>query len=369
MGSIVRARARALICSTVWVGLQGPAAQADSSGQTPAAPPVGAPPRVDLAIVGDAAGASGLEDRIGSWFRGQSTVLRTTAMPDLEASSVFAASGAPGVRVWVLLTAPTSAHIVFAVQAGEGRPPRYLVNDVAMDRGLDELAIEQLAQVVYLSAMALWAGNVESSRQDVEASLRTAPSVVRALPRADVAPSPDRGQTLLGAGIEYTVRLEGDEGVAQTLAATLSVLRHRSATELGGRFRAEFLAPRQPSKSGIHLELQGVGFEAGAAMSRRVSERTWIGGEVGPGLEVVSYRVSSVDDPSLRPSDGGINPRPISYARLGARVDLGSFRVACDALVVVQLLRTHYDVVIDSHRSEVLVPWMVQPGLSAGVSW
>ena len=55
--------------------------------------------------------------------------------------------------------------------------------------------------------------------------------------------------------------------------------------------------------------------------------------------------------------------------RAGVRADVGPARIALDALLVVEMLRTHYDVRVDGHQSEVIVPWLAQPGLALAVSW
>ncbi|MGH7434537.1 MAG: hypothetical protein ACRENE_02600, partial [Polyangiaceae bacterium] len=343
MGSVDRARGRALRCAVSCILFFAPAARGDTREATAAAPSRDdAPPRVDLAVVGETPATRDLGGRIGSWFKAP-TVVRSTGLARLEASSVFAPTGEPGVRVWVVQLSTSSAHIVFAVEQGAGKPPRYLVDDMDLPHGLDELAIEQLAQVVSMSAMALWAGTVESSRHDVEVILQPAqvgaapaPPATSPAPPAPAAPDETAAaardtQTMVRTGLEYTVRDAGDEGALQTVGASVG-LAHRGATlDLGVNLRGSVILPEQPSKAGIHLDVRGVGVALGLAAARRVGGGVSIGGEIGPGIEVVQYQVNSVDDASLVPSDGGVNPRPVLSARAGLQADLGSLSLTVDA--------------------------------------
>jgi hypothetical protein len=378
MGSVARARVRVLHCAVSCLLLFAPAARGDTREAAASPSHADAPPRVDLAIVGETPATQDLGGRIGSWFKAP-TVVRATGLARLEASSVFAPTGEPGVRVWVIQLSASSAHVVFAVEQGAGKPPRYLVDDMDLPHGLDELAIEQLAQVVYMSAMALWAGTVESSRHDVEVILQPAqvgaappPPVLSpaspAMPDETAGPARE-AQTMVRTGLEYTVRAAGDEGVLQTIGASVGMARRATTWDLGVNVRGSVIVPEQPSKSGIHLDVRGVGVGLGVAAAKRVGGAVSVGGEIGPGIEFVQYQVTSVDQASLVPSDGGVNPRPVVSARAGIQADLGPLSLAVDALVAVEMVRTHYDVSVDGKRTEVLVPWIAQPGLVAALSW
>jgi hypothetical protein len=393
MGSFGRARAHALCCTVSCLLLVAPAARGDAAAGDRSATykPADAPPKVSLAIVGDAAGSQDLGGRIGSWFHAP-TAVSATKLSRLEASSVFAPSGELGMRIWVIVLSTSSAHIVFAVEQGAGQPPRYLVHDMDLEHGLDELAIEQLSQVVYMSAMALWAGNVESSRRDVEESLlparqadaaaggagaggtavtpRAAPVAQPEAPGRDrTTQAADAVRTHVRAGVEYAARDAGDEGALQTVGVMVGWERQQGDWDLGANLAASVLVPDQPAKSGIHLDVRGVTLGLGFEAARRVGGATWVAVEAGPGIELVSYQVTSVDQATLQPNAGGVNPRPVASVRAGVRADVGPARLGLDALLVIGMMRTHYDVLVDGRRSEVLVPWLAQPGVAANVSW
>jgi hypothetical protein len=95
----------------------------------------------------------------------------------------------------------------------------------------------------------------------------------------------------------------------------------------------------------------------------------WITGEVGPGLDVIRYHAGPIDLPRLRPTAGGLSPRPNGELRLGARIGLGSVSLVAQSLLVVQFLETHYDITQGTAHSKILVPGVLQPGFSVGLSW
>jgi hypothetical protein len=267
--------------------------------------------------------------------------------------------------------------VFFAVEERVGEAPRYLVSDVPFDSGLDEVGTERLAQVVYLSAMALWAGEVESSRRDFEARLLDqhgavveplpAPASVHAAPAAATREASRRTRAIVG--YEYAVTFEGPAGVAQTLFGTVSVVREERALEIGGRIRVGALLPRQPESSGVELDLRGLTFGVGVVAGGKAASRAWIPAELGARVDALRYGTGALADPALRPTAGGLDVEPVLYGRLGIGVELPPVRVGIDALLDAHLLHTHYDISMGGHRAAFLVPWMVQPGVAAVVSW
>jgi hypothetical protein len=326
-----------------------------------AVPPADDPPLVELAVAGDAGGAELVAARVESWFQGQVRVARS-------ASAAPRAAPGPadhaGIRVWIALEGPTAARVLFAVQRSPAQPPRYLVSDVPVDEGFDELGVERLGQIVYLSAMALWEGNVGSSPAEVEQWLRWRPN---AAPRHEEPAHP--GRWMLRVGAEYVASVAGDEGVGQSVGAHVAALHERGAYRLGARLRAAVLVPREVTSSGVTLGLRGTSFALGAALDGKVGARLWIPAELGLALDVVRYRTDAINDPTYRADAGGTDVRPVAYSRCGISVDVGGVSLGVAALIDIDLVHAHYDLSDNGHRSAVLTPWIVRPGISAGASW
>ena len=322
------------------------------------------PPHVDLAIVGGEAKADVVAERVTSWFRGSPTALWVTRQEALNPSAVLEPSGHLGVQVWIVLTDLPRAQIFFAVQAQAQKPTRYLVTDLVLDGGLDELGIEQVAQIVYPSALALWAGNMETSRSEVERELQK-PAVHEQNPPP---PPRDRSRRTAAIGAEYAA-MYGGGGLAQTVGGNVSMLMRTPTSAIGARVHLGALLPRSEAASGVMLDLSGTVVGGGAIAEWKISDRVWLPAEIGLGAQIVHYRAAMLTDPVLVATGGGVDTQPIVYARYSVRVDLGGVGLDIAALFDVHLTRTHYDISVDGNRYAALVPWLVQPGLAAGVTW
>jgi hypothetical protein len=162
----------------------------------------------------------------------------------------------------------------------------------------------------------------------------------------------------------------GDEGDAQAVGSSIGLVWGRRQWETGGRLRADLFLPReQGAGGGMKVELSGVSVGAGFTLARHVWKELSITAEVGPGLDMVHYHAGPIDVPRLRPTSGGLSPRPNGELRLGARIDLGSVSLVAESLLVVQFLETHYDVTQGTAHTKILVPGTVQPGFAVGLSW
>jgi hypothetical protein len=168
-------------------------AVAEPSGANEPAPSPTVPAFVLVMVPGAAQPPASLEERVLSWFSADTLKLSGQRGQQLDPASVLAGLDEPGVKVWLLPRTATSVRLFFSVKDPAGAPIRYLVTDFVLPRGFDELGLEQLSQVIYLSTMALWEGRMESSRREVELGLSvttataTTPSAV---PKRSVIPKP-----------------------------------------------------------------------------------------------------------------------------------------------------------------------------------
>src|SRR6185436_20543831 len=104
-------------------------------------------------------------------------------------------------------------------------------------------------------SLALFRGQVESDRRDVERALKLTQ------PSPSVA-SPKRSRELESApawrvhtGIEYALRLRGDEGMGHGPGALFALLRANRGTRLGARLHLLLLLPARPSRREVELDL------------------------------------------------------------------------------------------------------------------
>lgn len=325
-----------------------------------------APPLVELATVGEAGDA--VSARVESWFRGQVPVARKT---DPEPRTLPRPAEHSGIRVWIALENEKTTRVLFAVQRRPGQAPRYLVSDVPVDEGLDELGVERLGQIIYLSAMALWEGEVESSPEEVKQWLtRRVPETPPPPPPPPVRPAPAAPQHwTMRVGAEYAATAGGDEGVSQTVGADVAALYQHGDWKLGPRARAAVIVPHEVTTSGVTLDLHGASFATSASLVRKVRAHVSVPAEVGVALDIVRYRASAFADPSFHAGAGGSDVRPLAYARCGVRIDVGTIALDLVAIGDVDFVHAHYDVANDGRQSAVITPWQVRPGVAAGASW
>lgn len=328
------------------------------------------PPRVELTLVGEAPGGSALLERATSWFRDPRVTTESTRASAVDADAVFAPGGVAGVRIWIWLRTPSAARVFVAAHEPATGAARYWVSDVPLRSGLDELGSEELAQLVHLSALAVWAGNLESRRSEVEASLAPSPPTSKPAPpprdrsAAADAGKPTRAFTL---GAQYSLRFAGDEGVPQVVAAVLGVAWRAPRRESALRAHVGALIPRHVTSSDLQLSLAGAGALLEAVGAWQQTSSLWLTAAAGPGLDVVHF--SAVSTEMVQAEPAATDVRPFAQAGLGVRADLGAVSFNATALVLVQWLRVHYDVMRDGKQEEVLAPWLVQPGAALGATW
>jgi hypothetical protein len=346
-----------------------------ATGAEPPSADTAGPPRVEIAIVGEVANADALAARIVSWFRPLHVPVQTTKLAHLDRNAVLAPPPNPGVHAWIAVPSDETARVFFTVATKDAEAPHYLVTDLSLAHGLDDLASEQLAQVVYFSSMGLWAGNLESTRKQMEEGLPPRPAAAPAQAPEPEATTPsakeatDAPSSGVRVRVEYSARWRNAPGLAQTVGAALGAFRRRGAYEIGGLFHAGVLLPQKAMASGVELDTQGVAFALGATGARDLASHTRLEVEVGFSVDAVRYRTGALADASLTPTSGGTDLQPFAVARVGLEYEAGPVGLGLHALVATELFRTHYDVAIDARRSEVLFPWIVQPGIVAGASW
>ncbi len=362
------------------------AAVAEPGGTNEPAPSPTVPGFVLVVVPGAAQPPASLEERVLSWFSADTVKVSGRRQQQLDPASVLAGPEEPGVKVWLLPRTTTTVRLFFSVKDPAGAPIRYLVTDFALPRGFDELGLEQLSQVIYLSATALWEGRLESSRREVELGLSvatapaTAPSAVPKRPvilepearrPASARPVPRRGRDGLSplAGLEYSARLRGHEGVAQGPGGFFSLSLGHGVLAFGGRMRAALLLPTSVGRRQIELELRGYSFSLGPWLARRVAERLWLDAELGVGADVIRFDASAARGSGWTTGAPVWEPRPLLVGRIGAQAPLGGFRIGVTVGVALQLLKTRYDVTEPSGHSVLLTPWRLQPATAVELSW
>lgn len=333
-------------------------------------------PHVEVAVVGNFVNGETVSARVASWFTGQGVPTQTRLAPALSAVTVFAPTEALGVRLWILLSTPTTARLFFAVQEGPELPPRFLVQDVELRSGLDELGLERLAQVAYFSATAAWDGSAASSRQDVEQGLRpnAAPEVAQARAAGKPQPKPSAPPLLAPpkpywhyvGGFSYETKLHGDEGTFIGTGTHGGIGRRSGQNDLSARLVFEVgFVPHRIRKSGVTLKPNIIDWGLMLGAKHTLAGGFSFGVELGASLALISHRLPFNNQWRDLPRDS-LKFTPKLKAGLGCGWEWGSVKLGLFATAEVPLVDDDYVVQSNQtgeHRT-LLSPWPIQPGFS-----
>jgi hypothetical protein len=345
---------------------------------------------VTVALVGDAALDPLLARRIASWFDRGSFRIDVRAVPRLDAERVLSPQPGSCAWVWVTLRADRSARVYF-VRGVEHDALSYLVRDLRLEHGLDEIGSERVAEAIHFSVLALLEGGVSSDRADVvralegDAATPTAPPKDPSLPpdRARAEPQPQRGDVDTGAraahgganadarssrrdtsvdiGLGYAVAFRGDEGWGHGPRATLRVPL-AGAFSMAASVRSAL--PTTAALGAIDLRLYGATFAAALAWTVPVSRRASIDFLTGPAVEWVHYEPVASNDPAVVVGTAASEVRPAWDFGVRATFDV-PLRWGLVAECPISLNRTAYEVGASTDRKTIGRPWILSP--SAGI--
>jgi hypothetical protein len=329
-----------------------------------------APLQVAVRLVGSAASDPVLAERITSWFDPARFRVDVSEVRWLDARRVLSPEHGAIVYVWVTLR-ERNARLYFAKLVPSTSRATYLLRDLPLEAGLDEMGSEQIAQTIHFSTQALLEGQLESPREVVEQSLEAeprapspapAPSPVERAPRDEPAVSREVPPTLtLAPGFGYGATWRGGaEGVGHGPRISLSLAL--SETWLfGARFSSTL--PMTRSIGPVELELFAVSAALSAGAYYELAPDAALELFAGPGLELVRYAPAIDESAGLTEASAETELRPQLSG--GLLVAFGRApRWALIAEVAIALSDTHYDLVRTQGVEEIGRPWPVMPSLA-----
>ena len=362
---------------------------ATSAPASPQDPPTR---EVEVVLVGAIAREATLPERIRSWFDPRKFVVSVRTSDTLDVGRVLGPSGDRAAHVWITSSTREHARFYFALASENESTTLYLMRDLPLEQGLDELAAERIAQVCFLSTVALVEGQAESRKADVERSLRAeqAASAEPAAPTGSAAAAgaspgehepanPTMGQPshddahgtrqsteddaasrrIFHFGVGYGVSVRGDEGTG-----------HGPRGNVAARFRTfgvlvmvQSALPTTTKLDRLDLALYALSFVAGLEVRHDFGDLT-LTLHAGPSLEVVHYAPHPTDS-AVRAGATATEAR--AGMDIGTSVEFGPPlpRFAIVADLAVPFSRTHYDLVEGNGRVVVGRAWPVVPILGA----
>jgi hypothetical protein len=226
-----------------------------------------------------------------------------------------------GVRVRVAVDAQ-QADVEFVVIRRELAAPRRLLRHISLESGLDELGQERLAQMIYATGQALWAGrSVAAASPSPLAETRpsdTAPPASalpaerhaegrRRLPPGELTAIQQgtgrwRRGAVVGASLGWGAVAQGGEGVGQGPCVRAVVARLGFPSEL--TFELQYRLPHRFDAGPLEIELETLALRAGAGLSAPIAARLRFATWMGLGVDRLGYRATRSSDAALVPTTG-----------------------------------------------------------------
>jgi hypothetical protein len=340
-----------LALQLVWLLAHGPACAQN------------APRRIRVVLAGRIAQDPSFGERVKSWFDATQFDVAVRTQSHLDANHVLLPDNTAELHVFFVVSGEELARLYFAWISPDSHQVTYLLRDVELSTGLDELGKERMAQVATLSAAALLDGQAQSPRAEIEETLRSLPAKVQpSQPTSDLTPSTapppiqrtpqtdtaaPKSKVRWGAGFGYGLSPRGDEGFWHGPRASLDV----GLGWLDSGLMLQGFLPVRRNLDGVELRTLGVSAWLGVGSHVNLRRSLVLRTMVGPGFDLVRYRSdSSLAD--VEATRGATELRPtlatmglLESRELPVRLLLGAS---------LQLVRTHYDAVGAGSEREVL---------------
>lgn len=343
---------------------------------------------VEVTLVGQVANDAALGLVIEELLGAHGAKSRQRHVAELVESDLLDSTDPPGsrtVRIWITLPDPAVARLWFAAPTLD----RYLWRELALPRGLDEVAREQLAQIVQSSSDALSKGDLGLTRADAQRALQRQqlesladepestlrvrqPPTARASVRAGQfrvleRKSSGRLRPTAGAGYGFAIttpELGPLHGPLLELGLEYAKERHALRLQLAYEWHLAQTLTRDP----VQLTLQSqMGW---LLLVWQNAVTPWIGvtNSVGFGAEATAVRPKSTVPSMFLATREYTDWAYLLRLRSGLTASLGSIGWAFSGCVDLSLSETSYGITTSEHGYKRLVElWQIRPGLQLGV--
>ncbi len=316
------------------------------------------PPSIDIFVAGAPDAVARLEGAIGVAER----PIRWVPIGKVDVEEVLrrpADVGHRAARAWIDGSSLDRMRIYFANWNSE----RFLVREVPLPQGLDELALETVGQVIASSLSALMTDDSAGmSRAEIASVIEETPS----------APPPSRASSW-GAtwGAFYAVQAFAPEQWVEQGPGLMATLGQREGRwRAGGWVSGQYQLPETIESGLIGVRLDTVAMRAGAELARGLGPRVAVALRAGLGGDMVHIapRRGSAAQATLSPERFTWEVDAQVALAWTVRLDAG-FALSAALLADADLGMRHYDIAIDGVTTRAMTPWWVRPGLMAGVAW
>jgi hypothetical protein len=320
--------------------------------------------RADIVIAGPEAEAAPVASVVAELLEREGVAVSTSRLDRIRPETILAtppSNEAGPIAAWIDVGEAGEALLYF--RDGTGR--RFVLRRLALERGLDGVAVEEVGQIVKSVVLALAAGDAPAlTIAEARALLRPDE---RKPDEPRKAPSPAASPLVAEMGVGLLAQLFSPEiALAPRLDLRVALLVDRERTHhrpLGAWVAVGYGEPLRYRSDAIALDLTTLSARAGAVWEPWRSGRLVTHLGIGGGVDLVDF--------APRPSSSGATPAaagrfvtPVGAVVGGLELEaFGPFRLGAAAEVDLYTADVHYDLQRADGRARLLVPYRIRPGL------
>jgi hypothetical protein len=320
-----------------------------------------APTPVDVLVAAPPDACARLESAVGD----AAHPLRWVRTPQIDVGAILERPRAGGAqataRVWIDGARDDRLRVYFVNWTTE----RFLVRDVPLPDGLNEVALETVAQVIESSVSALLAGApVGLTREEMATELRPPPAP------SPTPPAEARWEPSIGAF--YAVQaFAAEPPVEHGPGLLVHVDRHAGRWRAGAWTSAQYQLPERVQSPLAGARLDTLSLRGGAEVARTLDDRLALGLRLGAGVDAVHIapRGGSVPAAATLTADRFSWVYAVHLALVLTAQASRHVVVSTAAVADVDLDERHYDVSVDGALARVATPWRMHPGVLVELAW
>jgi hypothetical protein len=386
-GTSARATGGALCIAALLQGSLSARAQESRMSEPSGEAPVFWKKLLITVVAGEALLAT-LEQRVSSWFN-DGTEVRVTATNRVDQRQLLASS--PGkVSAWVVPLSSERAVVIFS-SATLRTPAQYLVREVRLRSGLDDLGLERLASVIHSAFVALREGAEGFELEVAERELREAgigfatpdPTAVApasapttTAPATSAPPAAERAPTqfvkspsslIFAAG--YGGRLRGSEGVGHGPSLAMGFRQPSARMPIDFILTGHLLLPSTFDADPFGASVQTTALRFQIGIEPDLGSSYCAQALVGAGADVARIHASTTQSSTAgaletAARESGTQWRSAGDLTLGLFRRTEQFDFGLYAQVTFLFTDVHYSATTDTGDRRLVTPWPMQPGLS-----
>jgi hypothetical protein len=344
------------------------AAQGASPGPS-SAPTDGEADEATIVLVGDGAEATTLVPLLVERLGRQKIQLRFLTEPRFEPNELLARDeGDRAVWVFIEVTGERSARLYFRGPHGQ----HFLLRELALRGGLDELGRELVGQVLESSVATLLRSSEGMSREEVVASLSGAGELPTRSEGESEAPPPPPSSAARFAGwlgLRYEAEWSGSAlGAAHGPGVEAGVEWRRGILARAGLSAQTWFAQTYASQE-IKADIQTwpllLSLDVGLPVARGQALLIGLAGGAG----VVHVQPEAAADPAVTPAGPTTHLVPALRTAVRYEIHFDEWSLGITGFADISVLDTHYDLEQGTSTDQAAAPNRVRPGAALLMSW